>query len=226
MTRANAKMGIFDDDFHSIREYRPGDSSRAIHWRSSARHGQIMVKEHQQHREAELIVLLDFFQTPEFTDELQEIAVSLAATLCVEQTRHTSSGTYRLAIAGKELQSLEVTGAGRFRDAALRALAVCQPSKRAPLAEMLLTLCQGPMSSNSRFVLITSRPEGARLLSESIARDTMKNEAQLTSRLVILSCEATVLKDVFAFPEQLAADSVAGGETVAGGVPQEMFSHA
>lgn len=226
MTRANAKMGIFDDDFHSIREYRPGDSSRAIHWRSSARHGQIMVKEHQQHREAELIVLLDFFQTAEFTEALQETAVSLAATLCVEQTRHTSSGTYRLAIAGQDLQSLEVTGAGRFRDAALRALAVCQPSTRAPLAEMLLMLCQGPISSNSRFVLITSRPEGARLLSESIARETMKNETQLTSRLVILSCEATVLQDVFASPEQLLADSLETVDSEALAVPTEMLSHA
>jgi len=202
---ANARLGLFDDDFHSIREYRAGDNPRAIHWRSSARHGQMMVKEHQQQREAELIVLLDFFLTPQFSEELQETAVSLAATLCVEQTRHTSSGTYRLAIAGKELQYLEVTGGGRFRDTALRALALCEPSTRAPLAEMLIATCQGPISANSRFVLLTSRPEAAKLLSEAIARDTMKNEALLTNRLLILSCETDILAEVFASPEQLPA---------------------
>lgn len=30
--RANSRLGIFDDEFHSIREYRPGDNPR--HWRS------------------------------------------------------------------------------------------------------------------------------------------------------------------------------------------------
>ena len=148
-SRANARMGIFDDDFHSIREYRAGDSSRAIHWRSSARHGQMMVKEHQQHREAELIVMLDFFLTPQFTELVQETAVSLAATLCVEQTRQSSSGTYRLLIAGKEQQSLEVVGAARFRDAALRALAICQPSAKAPLSQILTAVAQSSISSNS-----------------------------------------------------------------------------
>lgn len=202
-SRANARMGIFDDDFHSIREYRAGDSSRAIHWRSSARHGQMMVKEHQQHREAELIVMLDFFLTPQFTEMLQETAVSLATTLCVEQTRQSSSGTYRLLIAGKELQSLEVVGAARFRDAALRALAICQPSAKAPLSEMLAAAAQGPISSNSRFVLITPRPDEAQILAEAIARDSVRNESLLIQRLLIQECSPETLNDVFTVASSL-----------------------
>lgn len=201
--RANSRLGIFDDEFHSIREYRPGDNPRAIHWRSSARHGNVMVKEHQQHREAELIILVDLLATPEFTEALQEQVVSLAATLCVEQTRHASSGTYRLAIAGRKLVNLEVTGGSRFRDAAMRALAICEVSSKASLAEMLLAVCQGPISTNSRFVLITPRPEAARLLSESIARESMKNEVQLTSRLLILNASEESLRDVFVPADQI-----------------------
>lgn len=202
-SRANARMGIFDDDFHSIREYRAGDSSRAIHWRSSARHGQMMVKEHQQHREAELIVMLDFFLTPRFTEMLQETAVSLATTLCVEQTRQSSSGTYRLLIAGKELQSLEVVGAARFRDAALRALAICQPSAKAPLSQMLTAVAQGSISSNSRFVLITPRPDEAQILAETIARDSVRNESLLIQRLLIQDCSLETLNDVFTVANSL-----------------------
>jgi len=207
---ANARMGIFDDEFHSIRGYRSGDNPRAIHWRSSARHGQFMVKEHQQHREADLIVLLDFFATSEFTETLQEQAVSLAATLCVEQTRQTASGTYRLAVAGRELQSLEVSGAGRFRDAALRTLAVCQVSPKAQLASMMLAVCQGPISAGSRFVLITPRPEAAKLLSEAIARDAMQNEVLLTSRLMILKCDQMTLSEVFAPVAEMTSGAAAG----------------
>lgn len=200
-SRANARLGIFDDEFHSIRDYRSGDNHRAIHWRSTARHGQLMVRQHEQHRESELVVLLDLFQTRELTTELAERAVSLAATLCVEQTRHATSGSYRLAIAGHQLQTLEVTGAGRFRDAAMRALAVCETSPRAELASMMLAVCNGPITASSRFVLITPRPEAARLLSEAIARDAMKNEVLLTSRLLVLSCDRETMDDVFLLPE-------------------------
>lgn len=202
-SRANARLGIFDDDFHSIREYRPGDNSRSIHWRSSARHGQVMVKEHQQHREADLIVLLDFCSTADFTESLQETAVSLVATLCIEQTRHTSLGTYRLAIAGREQQFIEVTGAARFRDAALRALAVCEVAPQAPLKEMLQSVCQGPVSSSSRFILLTPRPEIAAAFSETIAREAVKNELQLTSRMLIFNCSRENFADVFAPPEEV-----------------------
>lgn len=163
-----------------------------------------MVKEHQQHREAELIVLLDLFAAPELTDELVEQTVSLAATLCVEQTRHASAGLYRLAIAGRKLVNLEVTGASRFRDAAMRALAVCETHAKASLAEMLMAVCQGHISANSRFVLMTPRPEAARLLSESIARESMKNEVQLTSRLLILPTTAEAIRDVFVMADEIA----------------------
>jgi uncharacterized protein (DUF58 family) len=196
--RANARLGIFDDEFHSIREYRSGDNARAIHWRSSARTGLVMVKEHEQRREADLIVLLDFFLTPEFEESLQEKVISLVATLCVEETRHATSGTYRLVIAGKELQSIEVAGAGRFRDAALRALAVCQPSRKAQLSQMMINASQGPISFNSRYVLLTPRPEAAQLLAEAIAQDSGRSESQLINRLLILRCDETTMNDVFA----------------------------
>jgi hypothetical protein len=161
-----------------------------------------MVRQHEQHRESELVVLVDLFATREFTDELVEKTISLAATLCVEQTRHATSGTFRMAVAGRELQSLEVTGAGRFRDAALKALAVSEPSTKAGLASMLMSVCNGPITAASRFVLMTPRPEAARLLTEAIARDALRNEVLLTSRLLVLKADHATLDDVF-----LAANS-------------------
>ena len=206
-SRANARVGLFDDEFHGIREYRSGDNPRAIHWRSSARRGHFMVKEHEQHREADLIVLLDLCSSSEFSKPLQERTISLAATICIEQTRQSSSGRYRLMIAGRDLQAVECSGARSFRDAALKELAVCEPSPKAELASMLLAVCQSYQAPNSRFVLITPRPESARLLADSIAHENLRHEQQFIGRLMIVKADEQTLNAT------LAMDVDAGSET-------------
>jgi len=198
VSRENARLGLFEDEFHGIREYRYGDNPRSIHWRSSARHGHFMVKEHEQHREADLIVLLDLFSTPNLTEALQERAISLAATICVEQTRRSSSGHYRIMIAGKDLQNVDCSGSGRFRDEALKELAICEASSKAQLASMLLSVCQSHLAPNSCFVLITPRPEAARLLADSIAQENLKHEQQFIGRLMIVNADSTTLNATLA----------------------------
>ena len=50
---------IAQQEYHGLRDYRPGDSPRWIHWRTSARLGQLMVKEFEQQHEQDLTILLD-----------------------------------------------------------------------------------------------------------------------------------------------------------------------
>lgn len=47
-----------DDDL-TTREYRPGDALRRIHWRASARHGELMVRQEEQRSFPEVRLLLD-----------------------------------------------------------------------------------------------------------------------------------------------------------------------
>jgi hypothetical protein len=70
---------------------------------------------------------------------------------------------------------------------------------------MMMSVCQGTISSSSRYVLITPRPEAATLLSQAIARDSLKNETQLTGRLLILKADSQTLTEVFAPAELLTA---------------------
>ena len=46
-------------DLHSVREYEQGESLRKVHWRSTARRGQLMVKELEDAPRDEVVVLLD-----------------------------------------------------------------------------------------------------------------------------------------------------------------------
>ena len=198
ITRSNARVGLFDDEFHGIREYRSGDNPRAVHGRSSARHGHMMVRVHEQHREADLIVLLDLYSSKKFPEPLQELAISLAATICVEQTRLSSSGRYRLMIAGRDFQNVECSSSSGFRDAALKELAICESSPKAQLAPMLLAVCQSSFAPNSRFVLITPRPEAASLLADSIAQENLRHEQQFIGRLMILTADEQTLNATLA----------------------------
>lgn len=54
-----ARVGGPGTDFYGVRDYQPGDSSRAINWRASARHGAIYSNEFQQERVADVGIVLD-----------------------------------------------------------------------------------------------------------------------------------------------------------------------
>jgi uncharacterized protein (DUF58 family) len=49
---------VGNDDDLTTREYRPGDALRRVHWRASARHGELMVRqeEHRSHPDARILV--------------------------------------------------------------------------------------------------------------------------------------------------------------------------
>ena len=77
-------------EFHSLRDWRPGDSPRWVHWRTTARVGELMVRQFEQHRDPELALLLDLWQPPAPSADDRaaiEAAVSLAATLLSELCR-------------------------------------------------------------------------------------------------------------------------------------------
>lgn len=72
--------------FHGLREYRPGDDPRDIHWRSSARRGQMMVREYEDEAVRQVTIYVDNSLTEaEEDDPAQQRAlervVSWAASL-------------------------------------------------------------------------------------------------------------------------------------------------
>lgn len=68
------------EEFIGLREYRPGDPLRHIHWRSFAKRGTPVVKEHQDDYVDRHALVIDTFLGTSSTDDF-EAAVSIAASL-------------------------------------------------------------------------------------------------------------------------------------------------
>src|SRR3989475_4903550 len=67
------------NELFGIREYRPGDSLRRIHWRSSARHGELVVREYEPPGLQTLAIYLDPEpSSDDVADQIARIAASEA----------------------------------------------------------------------------------------------------------------------------------------------------
>lgn len=76
-------------EFMSLRDYKPGDPLRAIHWRSYAKKGRPVVKEFQDEFFVRQGLLLDTFIEDKHADVFEE-AVSLAASFIVASRQQDS----------------------------------------------------------------------------------------------------------------------------------------
>ncbi len=66
-------------ELFGVREYHPGDSLRRIHWRSSARHGELLVREYEPPGVQTLGILCDPGPgSPEVADQVARLAASEA----------------------------------------------------------------------------------------------------------------------------------------------------
>lgn len=71
--------------FHSLREYVRGDDLRHIHWRSSARVGVLMMREHVDQSLPEVVIALDTSVTA-YPEEGFEEAVEIAGSIALAAT--------------------------------------------------------------------------------------------------------------------------------------------
>lgn len=74
-------------EFRSLRDYRPGDPLRQVHWRSWARTGRLVVKEHQDEYFVRHALILDTFAADgEPFEEAVSVAASFACTVLTQES--------------------------------------------------------------------------------------------------------------------------------------------
>ncbi|MAG92437.1 MAG: hypothetical protein CMJ48_01620 [Planctomycetaceae bacterium] len=155
------RAGVFEDEFHRIREYRPGDNPRAIHWRSSARRAELMVREYHPDRDHHLAVFLDLWTPASATPEALlrvERAVSFVATVCLDHFRRSRDARLQVVCSGEADTEWECETGFAVVDSLLDMLAVVQAGSAEGLGA-----CVGRWRercfSQTRMLLVTTRQQ-------------------------------------------------------------------
>ncbi len=122
----------------SVREYQPGDSFNRIHWRSTARTGELMVKLFELDPASDVWIVLDLFgdvQAGEGDDSTEEHGVRIAASIA--RFFLLTNRSVGLVAIGRGLHLAEPEqGIGQYARI-LEALAVAHAEGDVPLADLL-----------------------------------------------------------------------------------------
>lgn len=177
VSRIQPHQGVFHDDFHRLREFRPGDNPRAIHWRSTARRGELILREFHQNREHRLAIVLDLFAPPgakRVGNDTVEFALSFVASLLVERGRECRDGYLSLAASGDQVFHWEGQATSSSLEALFDGLAVLQAG---PAAEIATTLNHTLLhcSTSTQILVVTTR------------ESSLPYKAHLTPRIDVLN---------------------------------------
>jgi uncharacterized protein (DUF58 family) len=143
----------------SVREYHPGDSYSRIHWRSTARLDQLMVKTFEMDPTSDIWVLLDLHapvQAGLGDDSTEEYGVQVAASI----GNHFLQANRMLGLiaVGRERVVVESARGPQQHARILEALAVAQAEGEMPLARLLLEEARR-FGRHSTLIVVTSSPD-------------------------------------------------------------------
>lgn len=108
-----------DLSFHALREYVPGDDRRNIHWKSTAKTGQFMVRQFEQTRRSHLMIVTDTSAQAYPDDATSELAISVSASLGLRALRDTRDVT---VLVSEQASPRPTRGVSSLRAAARDAL--------------------------------------------------------------------------------------------------------
>jgi uncharacterized protein (DUF58 family) len=174
-TRMTAAAG--EDDVIP-RAYRDGDELRRVHWRSTARYGELMVRREEQRWQDRAVIILDSRRSAHAgtgPSSSFEFAVSAAASIGVHLARSGLDG-HLVTDAGP------MAGPAMFEDVLLDALSVITTSRNHDFARTtaalstieggLLVLIAGRLSADAAREIATARRHGRQGIALLLAVST------------------------------------------------------
>jgi uncharacterized protein (DUF58 family) len=147
------ELGRAGDDFYALRPYVVGDDLRQIHWPSTARHDELLVRQQEQSWQGRTTVMLDLRKATHDPESV-EVAVSAAASVLTANS-HRNDLIRLLTTDGFDSGFL----AGRAQlDPLLEHLAVARARSSAKLGNLVDVLQRG--TGGAVVVVVAHVPDG------------------------------------------------------------------
>jgi uncharacterized protein (DUF58 family) len=160
--RATSELSMSDLAFHTLREYSPGDDRRYIHWRSSAKAlssgGKLMVRQFQDTRRTQLLVVVDGDRNNYADPEEFELAISAGASVAVEAVDEDLDTTVLVANQHVKRRGAVKLTSQLILDACSRA-----DHARRPFPELIADGVRQARDLTFAFLVTGSRPDFATL---------------------------------------------------------------
>ncbi len=124
----------------TVRPYAPGDSFNRIHWRSTARLGEIQVKEFDLEQTADVWLFVDLESAAQSGEgDISTVEESLRVAASIAHDAILENRAVGLTTSGHRLVSIPADRGARQRQKIMQLLAAVEGDGRTPLAEALLT---------------------------------------------------------------------------------------
>ncbi|HET7652699.1 MAG TPA: DUF58 domain-containing protein [Acidimicrobiales bacterium] len=146
-------IGLMGEDFYALRNYEVGDDLRRVHWPSTARTGDLMIRQDEMPWQGRVTVVLDARRRAH-TPESLELAISAAASIL--SASWTRRSLVRL-VTSDGFDSGWAAGAAHA-EALMEHLAALQSSKRDRMADVLAGLRRS--GNGGAIALVTAGASG------------------------------------------------------------------
>lgn len=185
--RSFLKQTRTSDEPLGIRHWQTGDVRKWIHWRASAKHQEIFVRQFEERQNQQIVIIVDLFQpTPQTIETIEnvEIAVSFAATL-VKEVIHGSFSKMHFAVSGiNEILSGKTSVSFSF--SIMQLLTDVQASSNDSLAETIQNIAL-LTNSESTIILITTNPFNAQSSDRITALQNDPKLRRLLSKITVIN---------------------------------------
>ncbi len=141
------ELSMSDLAFHALREYQPGDDRRYIHWRSSAKHGRLLVRQFLDTRRSHLSVVVDTTaDVYKGGEEAVELAIECGASLVVRSILDEQEATILCndEAASRMTISLSLDALSRASIGPVDIFAACGEARRLAPDTSVAVLISGP----------------------------------------------------------------------------------
>ena len=197
---AERRRGWLPDEFFGLRKWQHGDSLRSIHWRSSAKRGQLTVKQFDQPTDRDFALALDMF-TPTVDSgkpiELMELAASFVATT-LARLNYSIHGRVAIAICGERSCLFTNQVPGEFVGSVMKELANVQPTPLDVIFENLREL-SAKVSPGTPLIVVTTR-DSSEIQALRKSKDLEANENLWESSLRWVQVESDEFREMFSLP--------------------------